>query len=1154
MKKENCRHEDFGVRTPGDHATGCRVRRTGLAFLRIARFLVFVAGVLWIATGDGFASDWQTLEGCELVPNKANDGDSFHVLHEGKEYIFRLYLADTPETTLRYKDQVEEQMEAFGLDQAGVLKAGKEASEFTTKLLSKPFQVVTCFEDARGDSDMKRHYAVVRPAGQKKDLAELLVEAGWARAYGKKTDAPKAPSFSEMQKLEERAKKAQAGVYGGGASAGAAGVVMGGMTADEAFEKARALFLEKNYAESLAIYEQFLNDFGSNDAAQTAVRNSRYPVAMCHILLGRFAEAIGSIQTALELDPPLAEQQVQELTFWHGVANMQLKDYGSARDALEGFVAMFPEGSEKAPLFVRKNPAVVRLGEARTLIGTAMLLDGNYREAADHFAAMKGTMSPEARGRAVIFQLYGLLESGADEEAMQVVLEEYPHMDDMAQLISFQTLTLQLGNRFLDKGEFRKAIQCLQRVWPFDRLVRRQEERLKALESRQKAAEENASIDPYARLLFTRLVNEVRRELENFRKVESFDASLRFRLATGYLRLKRYHEAALVMEGMIRELPADALTEQAALNVVRCWTALEDWPEAAVAAKRFVESFPQSKHIPEALFLEAEAMQSSLRYDDAVTAFGRIAEEYPASEFAVQARFMRAFCLLLAERNMEAAEAFRGFLAKHPTHGFADGAAYWLGMAYSYDKQYEECRKLMDDYLESHLDGRYRGAAVFRKAYCAQQMERFGLAIDELDSYLEQFPGEPENSEAKVLLGNAMMNEGALEEAFRVFASISPDDSKPYEEGVFRSAEGLKLMEEPERYRELMENFLAERPKSPRLGEAVRNMGWYYRQTGEIEKAREMHWRILDGSGNDTDIKSIGEILQSLVRLYRGPREPEAYLEMLRERSDKALKEDRRTLAMRLIHGRAKLVERADPELSRGLLAQASEYAEPVHHSPALLVDFGNALIESGRIREGEEMLRDALRWNPRALEKDRILAALGQLELERGNDAAAMAWFQRFEKETLGTPVFGDAMLAKARLHEKNGQPDAMRRVLEAVLANERVKGEQKAEALYLIGESHMAERNPRLAIPYFQRIYVMHQRWRPWVAKAYRRSGEAFELLQDELSARRTYQELATNPNLEEFPETADAKVRLEALGGAVPEQETPRQGESVNEEGRG
>jgi tetratricopeptide (TPR) repeat protein len=199
-------------------------------------------------------------------------------------------------------------------------------------------------------------------------------------------------------------------------------------------------------------------------------------------------------------------------------------------------------------------------------------------------------------------------------------------------------------------------------------------------------------------------------------------------------------------------------------------------------------------------------------------------------------------------------------------------------------------------------------------------------------------------------------------------------------------------------------------------------------------------------------------------------------------------------------------------------------------------------------------MLGDALRWNPRALEKDRILAVLGRLEMERGNDAAAMFWFNRFEKETLGTPVFGSTMLAKARLHEKLGQRGEMRRVLEALLSNEAVKGEQKAEALYMIGESHMAEQNPKLAIPYFQRIYVMHQRWRPWVAKAYRRSGEAFESMQDQLSARRTYQELATHPDLEEFPEATDAKARLEALGGAVPVLEPPKADEPATEEGKG
>ena len=43
------------------------------------------------------------------------------------------------------------------------------------------------------------------------------------------------------------------------------------------------------------------------------------------------------------------------------------------------------------------------------------------------------------------------------------------------------------------------------------------------------------------------------------------------------------------------------------------------------------------------------------------------------------------------------------------------------------------------------------------------------------------------------------------------------------------------------------------------------------------------------------------------------------------------------------------------------------------------------------------------------------------------------------------------------------------------------------------------MDEAWPDLAISYFQRLYVMHGRWRDWVAKTYYRSGEAFEKLDD-------------------------------------------------------
>ena len=104
--------------------------------------------------------------------------------------------------------------------------------------------------------------------------------------------------------------------------------------------------------------------------------------------------------------------------------------------------------------------------------------------------------------------------------------------------------------------------------------------------------------------------------------------------------------------------------------------------------------------------------------------------------------------------------------------------------------------------------------------------------------------------------------------------------------------------------------------------------------------------------------------------------------------------------------------------------------------------------------------------------------------------------------------------------------------RVLESVLANQTSSGQEKAEALCMIGEIYMSEGKPSLAIPYFQRVYVMHKRWKPWVAKAYLRSGEAFEILQDPVSARRTYQEFTSDPEFSGFSETARAKQRLEAL----------------------
>ena len=921
-------------------------------------------------------------------------------------------------------------------------------------------------------------------------------------------------------------------------------VAQTGGTADELFAQAKKFFDEKNYKAALDAYSQFQIDYGTAPEAAVASFNALYPIAICQVQVSNFTGALEAIKKAFETQPPnpqtkLSDAQRQDLTFWLGIAELQEKNYAGAREAMEKFIALFPPDSDKNRLFVRQNPAAGRIPEARTSIGTSYILEGKYQEAADYYAKLKGSLSPDTRGRAVIFQLYALEQLGDFDGAMKVVTEEYPNMGNIAQLISFQTLTLRIGTKWLEEGQFRKAIQCLQRVWTFDRLIKHQENRLADLRSKLKAAEANTG-DPYTRIVYSRMVNDVTRELENFRKIQGFDTMLRFRLAIAYLQMKRYREAALVMQKMVAELPPGQLTEQAAVNVVRCWSALEDWPNTTAAAQDFAQRFPDSKNLPEVLLMESGAAQALMKNDEAAAAFLKLAEKFPDSPQAPEARFMRAFALLQAEKNMESAEAFRDFLQRYPKHPRVDGASYWLAMSYSFDKQYEQCRKLMEEYLANQPNGVHRGQAVFRKAYCLQQMEKYPAAIDELLAYLEKFPGEPENSEARLLLANALMNEGFVEDGVSELKKIPPEDTKIYEEGVFRTGEALKLLEEYDQYRDLMQFFVEKYPASPRAGEAISNLGWYWRQQEQPEKARDLYWKAIQDLGNNPSIRSVEDLFPALARLYRAPEEQIQYLTLLRDKTTEAEQKNEKTRQTRLLWAQAQALKKSDPTQSKNLLIQAAASVDVRDASPAVLVDIANALIESGRDADGEKMLRDALRWNPRALQKDRILASLGDMELKKGNEAPALALYKRFERENLGSTIYGPTMLSLANLQSKRGDKESAHKTLDALLRAENIRSDIKAQALFTTGEIYLAENKPQLAIPYFIQVYNMYGRWKPWVAKSYFQAAAAFEKIKEPDKARLTLQEMLEKTELEETPEFPLAKDRLQALGGPLPKSE--------------
>lgn len=164
---------------------------------------------------DAASNKWEVLESCRLVETGPRDGDSFHVRHRDREYVFRLYFVDAPEIAGTEPDWVEDQAAYFGVTPAQVMAIGSEASRFTAAQLKGEFTVVTRWENARGMGNLARFYAVVLVDG--KNLTAELVRNGLARIHGRLAnwpDGPRSSKFiSELKNLELDAHKQRRGAW-----------------------------------------------------------------------------------------------------------------------------------------------------------------------------------------------------------------------------------------------------------------------------------------------------------------------------------------------------------------------------------------------------------------------------------------------------------------------------------------------------------------------------------------------------------------------------------------------------------------------------------------------------------------------------------------------------------------------------------------------------------------------------------------------------------------------------------------------------------------------------------------------------------------------------------------------------------------------------
>jgi TolA-binding protein len=865
---------------------------------------------------------------------------------------------------------------------------------------------------------------------------------------------------------------------------------------------------------------RFASDYGKSAEAAQYMEKVLRLLALAQIQQKKFEEAVPNLDRYLKSYPQ--GDAVEEIGFWLGVARARSGNPSGARQALEDFI--------------KKHPQSRRVPDAQLLAALTLYEEGKFVPAADYLQPLMAKMPPSLAGQAGILQLAALLEAGKLPEALTALRAFDPQSPSATRLSAFQLLALSLGDKLADKGEARPALEAYQRIWSKTRVLARQQGRLRELEEAVARAAADKGEDRFDELRLRDLAGQVKGDMENLEKIPDYDTALQFRIARAFVDLERFREAQLVLARMVEKLPSSEMLAQAYYQRLVCLAQLERWEEAIVQAEGFEKKFPGHKLSPNVAYFRAEALMRLQKYDPAAAAFADVASRFKNFSEAERCHFLAGYCQMMLDRNTEAVAHFDRHLEQWAKGAFREQVLYWQAMAYHYGKEYEKSREAHGRYLKEYPKGVHAADSQLRRAYALFARKDYTAAYKELETLVKDRPGTATSDEASNLLGDSYFAMGEIDRGIEAYRRTSIRDPRMFDYAWFRIGQAFKAQEQYDKQESHFREFLKKRADSPRLAEALGQLAAIHRRNGEDEKARNLYWEALREHGDNSGMQGIEALATTLVKMHRSPDLLEPFLGRLAGLEREAASAGKKTLAARALWTRAQALMKSQPDTAREWLRQlpgAEEGTEPVYLSPILLADAGDALREAGAGVKSKICYQTILRWHPRSLLKDRAYAGLGLLAEKEGERGKALEWFERFEKESVQSPLLAPVLQAKARILVIEGRTDEAIVQLGRILEIPSARGLGWVEALYRMGELHLKKGDPGKAVPHFQRIYVMYGRWSEYVAKSYWQSGQAFEKLQRMDEAKKTYQEFVSNTHLKDTPEYAKAEARLKEMG---------------------
>ncbi|MDR0993986.1 MAG: tetratricopeptide repeat protein [Verrucomicrobiota bacterium] len=745
--------------------------------VRLLRPLLWLALTLPLST---FAArttpgKWEKLENAVLGDGYM-DGDSFHIRHNNRNIIIRLYFVDVPESDATHVERNQEQADYFNVPLARVIPIGKKAAQFTKKTLGgKKFTVWTRWQDAMGSSSQKRYFGYVRLG--KEDLGELLAANGLARVYGASTVSPEGETVNaQFEKLRQLERRAKAKRLGGWAKQkkGQDDTVEGMFDAalDELDDAGTPAWLEDE--EDVGVYgdkwpnvpivaflraEVFINTEQFEDAEiemRKLVR--RFPehpqkariefyLALSIAMQERFEEAVERFQAWLRTYPD--HMLVPDVQYWLPISYYYDGRFEQALPLFENYGKHYPmsvyapEATYRAACclyamedyercardlrhWLQQHPDHYFRFEATIMLGDALAVLGNLAEAKE---AYRAAMVPAAGPfyYMALTQIARVYKALAEEEDFQAMAADY----------------VQFIKDMPNDGNIIDA--AYNAGWALRQLKRNDQARNLYWQMIERHGNTPAwegfdlMLDDLAGM-YPRNSGDYAKELR-----ARYDRALADRRLTLASRLA-WAEA--------RMLPADQQARQLALFSGRftadylgaetlAWLG-EAWINNGMEAngisnlELLLEKYPDSRHVPQAQTLLAEQALANKEYSTALVLADTVLNNAAEIQYIMDATFYRAEALRGLERYADAIEDYNAILANRAAPRHLKPEAL-LGIAASLEAQQEYAQAIPYYQRIYVLYGAYRNAVIqayLRSGVCFERLHEPQKAIQTYREFL----------------------------------------------------------------------------------------------------------------------------------------------------------------------------------------------------------------------------------------------------------------------------------------------------------------------------------------------------------------------------------------------------------------------------------